>query len=54
MSKVSRRMVSLHLNFALAALIAFVGLRTFAATYYVTPDAAGSGDGQSWASPTSA
>ena len=34
-----------------AAMLAALVLNARAATYYVTPDAAGSGDGQSWASP---
>ena len=34
-----------------AAMLAAFALNARAATYYVTPDAAGSGDGQSWASP---
>ena len=38
------------LVYGAAILVAFA-LNARAATYYVTPDAAGSGDGQSWASP---
>lgn len=38
-------------GFALPALLVLVAASAFAAEYRVTPDAAGSGDGQSWASP---
>lgn len=44
-------MKKLAFYFVLSAAVALGAAMAEAATYYVTPDAAGSGDGQSWASP---